>query len=173
MQDWSVPLALSTGAFLAWLVWSVRPAIGWRRRRPMSRAELKEARARIQSAIDPTAKALALCDAADLMAKRIGGAAGARGLYLRALRADPTASEIVKRAVAGLASRPRSLESLLWRHLAAHAWTDGAGVAAEASLDALRALYEGPLHNATRARALGFARDFVRGHGAPATPEGH
>jgi hypothetical protein len=171
MQDWSVPLALSTGAFLAWLVWSVRPAIGWRRRRRMSRAELKDARARIQSATDPAAKALALCDAADLMAKRIGGAAGARGLYLRALRADPTATEVVKRAAVGLASRPRSLESLLWRHLAARSWTDGARPAAEASLDALRALYEGPLHNGARARALAYARDFVHGHGSPVTPE--
>jgi hypothetical protein len=169
MQDWSVPLTLSTGAFLAWLVWTVRPAIGWRRRRRFSRDALKEVRARIQAATDPAVKALALCEAADMMAKSIGGAARARGLYLRALRSDPTSPEIVRRAAAGLASRPRTLEALLWRHLASNPWVDSTGgtdharAAARASLDALRSLYEGPLRNATRARALANAHDALRG----------
>jgi hypothetical protein len=167
MQDWSVPLTFATGAFLGWLVWTVRPAIGWRRRRRFSRDALKEVRARIQAATDPALKALALCEAADMMAKTIGGAARARGLYLRALRSDPTSPEIVQRAAAGLASRPRSLEALLWRHLASNAWTGGTGgtggrqSAAGASLEALRSLYDGPLRNATRARALANARDLV------------
>jgi hypothetical protein len=161
MQDWSVPLTLSTGAFLAWLVWSVRPAIGWRRRRRFSRDALKEVRGRIQAATDPAVKALALCEAADMMAKTIGGAARARSLYLRALRSNPASPELVQRAATGLASRPRALESLLWRHLASNQWTDLTRAAAGAALEALRSLYEGPLRNATRARALANARDFV------------
>jgi hypothetical protein len=162
MQDLSVPLTLSTGAFLAWLVWTVRPAIGWRRRHGLSRDALKEVRARIQAATDPAVKALALCDAADMMATSIGGAARARGLYLRALRSDPTSPEIVQRAAVGLASRPRTLEALLWRHLASNPWTAGTRAAAGASLDALASLYEGRLRNATRARALANARDALR-----------
>lgn len=159
MQDWSIPLALSTAAFLAWVVWSVRPAIGWRRRRGAARGALKEARARIEAAADAQARALALCDAADLKALSIGGAASARGLYLRAIRSDPGSLEVIRRAAAGLSTRPRALESLLWRHLAATSWVGPSREAACASLEALRALYEGRLRNSARARALAHARD--------------
>jgi hypothetical protein len=159
MQDWSIPLTLSTAAFLAWVVWRVRPAVGWARRRRPSHAEMKEARSRITAARDPSARATALCDAADIMAKTIGGASSACGLYLRAIRSDPRSSEIVRRAAAGLASRPRTLESLLWRHLAIGPWEGDARGATRASLDVLRSLYEGPLRNPTRARALAHARE--------------
>jgi hypothetical protein len=159
MQDWSLPLSLSTVAFLALLVWRVRPAVGWGKRRRVSHVEMREARSRIAGAPDPSARAFALCDAADIMAKSIGGAPSARGLYLRAIRSDPRSSEIVRRAAAGLSSRPRTLESLLWRHLAIAPWAGEGRSAARASLDVLRALYEGPLRNPTRARALANARD--------------
>jgi hypothetical protein len=159
MQDWSIPLTLSTAAFLALVVWRVRPAVGWGRRHRASRGEIKEARSRIAAARDPVARAAALCDAADILAKTIGGARSARGLYLRAIRSDPRSSEIVRRAAAGLASRPKSLESLLWRHLANGPWDGDARSAARASLDILRSLYEGPLRNPTRARALAHARE--------------
>jgi hypothetical protein len=159
MQDWSIPLTFSTVAFLAWLVWRVRPAVGWGRRRRISPAEIRAARARITEAPDTAARALALCDAADIMAKTIGGAPSARGLYLRAIRTDPGSIEIVRRTATGLASRPRQLESLLWRHLALAPWAGESRLAARASLDALRALYEGPLRNSTRARALANARN--------------
>jgi hypothetical protein len=159
MQDWSIPLSLSTAAFLAWVIWSVRPAIGWRRRRRVPRMALSEARARIESARDPRDRALALCEAADLRAKTIAGAASATGLYLRAMRSDPLSAEIVNRAAAGLASRPRTLESLLWRHLAIGPWPHPAREAVRASLGHLCRLYEGPLRHANRARALANARD--------------
>ena len=159
MQDWSIPLTLSTAAFFAWLIWSVRPAIGWAPRRRPTRAALKDARARIEAAADPSARALALCDAADIMAKSIGGAASAKALYLRAIRSNPDSIQVVQRAAAGLASRPRALESLLWRHLAAAPWAGPSRAAVLASLDTLRALYEGPLRNSVRARALVHARD--------------
>jgi hypothetical protein len=159
MQDWSVPLTLSTGAFLAWLMWSVRPAIGWRRRRRVSRSALKEAQARIESAPDNRSRALALCDAADLVAKSIAGATSATGLYLRAIRSDPQSVDVVRRAAEGLTSRPRTLESILWRHLAAGSWTGPSQAAVRTSIDLLRGLYEGPLRNSVRARALANARE--------------
>jgi hypothetical protein len=82
----------------------------------------------------------------------------ARGMYLRAMRADPASAEIVGRVVAGLAGRPRALESLLWRYLASRPWTDSKE-ATRAALDAMRVLYEGPLKSAVRAKAMGHARD--------------
>jgi hypothetical protein len=165
MQDWSIPLILATAAFLGLLVWRVRPALSFLPRRRASWAALRDARARIESAPDDPARALALCDAADLMAKRVTGGANAAGLYQRAMRTDPNSAEVVARAAAGLAGRPRALESLLWRHLGLAAWTSKSRQAARASLDALRVLYEGPLRNAVRARALANARDAL-------TPEG-
>lgn len=79
----------------------------------------------------------------------------ASGLYLRAIRSDPTSVDVIERASVALATRPRTLESLLWRHLAvAGPWTGPARPAARASIDRLRTLYEGPLRNAVRARAL-------------------
>jgi hypothetical protein len=159
MQDRSLPLILATTAFLAVLLWRVRPSLLSGRRRRASRDALREARARIESAPDDVARARAICDAADLVAKRIGGGVSAKGLYLRALRSDGTSVDLVLRAVTGLARRPRTLEAVLWRHLATVPWTGPSGDAALASLDALRALYDGPLKNAVRARALSHARE--------------
>src|SRR5580700_1550162 len=57
MQDRSIPLILATAAFLGVLLWRVRPALSWRQRRA-SREALREARSRIDSAIDEPARAL-------------------------------------------------------------------------------------------------------------------
>jgi hypothetical protein len=159
MQDWSTPLVLATAAFLILVLWRVRPAIAWGSGKRARRDALRTARAAIESATDDHARAMALCDAADLVGNRIAGPANASGLYLRAVRADPHSVEVVQRAIAGLARRPRALESLLWRHLGIAAWTGGSVPAVRASLDALRVLYEGRLRNTARARALAHARD--------------
>jgi hypothetical protein len=159
MQGLSTPLVAAAAAFLLVVLWRVRPAIPFGPRRRASRQALREARARIEASTNPQARALALCDAADLRARAVGGVSSATGLYLRALRTDPHSAAIVVRTAAGLAGRPRSLESLLWRHLAQGPWTPASREAMRAALDALRVLHEGPLKNATRARALGHARD--------------
>jgi hypothetical protein len=170
MSDRSLPLIFATAAFLAVLLWRVRPALSGRARRKASRDALREARARIELAPDDKARALALCDAADLVARRIGGGVSAKGLYLRALRSDEHSAEVVARAVSGLSKRPRTLEAILWRQLAAMPWTGESGDAARAALDALGTLYEGPLKNAVRARALGHARDALGVSPAARTP---
>jgi hypothetical protein len=157
MQEWSTPLVLATCAFLAVLMWRVRPAWPWTSKRRATREALRAARARIEAAGDPSARALALCDAADLTAR--GKGFGSAGLYQRALRTDPASADVVTRAVSGLASRPRALESLLWRTLAAAPWTGESRDAVRIALEALRALYAGPLKNAVRARAFTHARD--------------
>src|SRR5579863_110936 len=154
MHDWSTPLVLATAAFLMLVVWRFRPALPWSPNRRASRDALRAARDIVESSSDDEARALALCDAADVVAKRVAGSANASGLFLRALRADPRSVDVVRRAVVGLAKRPRALESLLWRHLGVASWTGESRPAVRASLDALRILYEGRLRNTARARAL-------------------
>jgi hypothetical protein len=154
----SVPLIVAVAAFLAVLLWRVRPALPFGRRR-VTREEMKAAKARVEGAPDAAARALALCDAADLTVRGIGGYGSAAGLYQRAMRTDPRSAAIVSRAVVGLAKRPLALESLLWRTLAGAPWTGDSRDAARTALDALRALHEGPLKNQVRARALANARD--------------
>ena len=172
MQDSFVPLIASAGAFLAVLLWRVRPRAPWRTMQRASRQALREARARIDAAPEGPARARALCDAADLALSHVAGRGSAIGLFLRAVRSDPNSVDVVQRAIAGLGRRPRALESLLWRHLATVQWQD-APEAAAAALDALQALYDGPLHNAIRARALANAREALRAStGGAKTPSG-
>jgi hypothetical protein len=152
VQEWSVPLVVAAAAFLVVLLWRVRPFVPGRRS-TTSRDDLRQAHARIDAAKTEPERARALCDAADLMKT-----ASAKALYLRALRADPGSIEVIQRVVAGLTRRPRTLESLLWRHLGATPWRDFPD-ATRTTLDSLRALYEGPLRNATRAKAIANARD--------------
>jgi hypothetical protein len=159
MQLPSIALDIATGAFVLMILWRVRPALGPVRR--SGRVALREAQARIQGATDEPARARALCDAADIVVADapLAGSGRAQGLYLRALRADPASAEIVARAIAGLARRPRALEALLWRHLGAADWKGPCRPAMVAALEGLRGLYEGPLRNAVRARAIANATD--------------
>lgn len=153
MQDWSIPLIVATAAFLAVLVWRVRPVIGWGRAPGASADAIREAHARIEAAKSEQDRAVALCEAATLVGPR-----GARGLYLRAMRADPRSVAVIEQAAAALSRRPRALEALLWRRLASTPWNE-APAASRAALDALRTLYEGPLRNPVRAQAMAHARD--------------
>ena len=159
MQGLSTPLVVAAAAFLLVVLWRVRPAMPFSPRRRASKQAIREAQARIETAPDAQARAMALCDAADMMASAVGGAANATGFYLRAMRTDPRSAVIVARAVAGMTARPRALESLLWRHLAQAPWTPESRDATRSVLDALRVLHEGPLKNTIRARALANARD--------------
>jgi hypothetical protein len=161
MQDSFVPLIVAAGCFLAVLVWRVRPLVGWTARRRTSRQALAEARARAELAPDEKERARALCDAADLLAAHAHSRGDATGFYARAIRLDPTSVEIIDRAVAGLARTPRALELVLWRHLASTPWRQSTD-ATRAALDGLRALYEGPLRSAIRARALENAREVLK-----------
>jgi hypothetical protein len=159
MEGLSTPLVAAAAAFLVVVLWRFRPALPFGPGRRASREALRQARQRIEDSATPQARAMALCDAADIMIRGVGGASSATGLYLRAMRTDPQSAAVVSRAVAGLSARPRALESLLWRHLAQAPWTTDSRDATKAVLDALRVLHEGPLKNAIRARALGNARD--------------
>jgi hypothetical protein len=153
MQDWSLPLIVATAAFFAVLVWRVRPLVALGRGRGVGREALREVQDRIEAAKTDSERAVLLCEAAEHMRLR-----GAKGMYQRALRADPSSVNVIERMVVGLAHRPRAVESLLWRHLSSVPWTQSRD-ATRAALDALRVLYEGPLKNGVRAKAIANARD--------------
>lgn len=154
-MDWQLPLLVSAGVFAAFLLWKMRPSFG----RPdggtgPARAALRAAKARVAEAKSDEARALALCDAGDASAAMLGGATSAVGYYLRAMRTNPRSEAIVERACKGLARRPRALESLLWRRLGAEVWTGAGEASARRALRELGVLYEGPLRNPARARAM-------------------
>jgi hypothetical protein len=153
MQDWHIPLIVAAAVFLAFILWKMRPAV-FALPSGKHRAKLRDAQKRIEAAKDDASRAAALCDAAEAAATQPGGVTSATGYYLRAMRTDPRSPDIVDRAAAGLSRRPRALESLLWRRLGAEPWSGEGRAAAQAALRHLATLYDGPLQNAARARAL-------------------
>jgi hypothetical protein len=159
--DWHIPLLVSAIAFALFLFFKMRPAVSADGRE--SAQVLRDAKQRIETAKDEPTKAKALCDAADACA-RLGRINGAVGFYLRAMRADPKSKEIVERAAGSLVKRPRAIEKLMWRHLAAGPWTGEGREAALAALRALAAVY-GRRPNQPRARALEHAVAALGGPG--------
>jgi hypothetical protein len=117
----SIALLVAAAAFLAALVWQVRPAFSRRNGGDGTRGR------------------------------------GAMAVHLRAVRDDPASAQVVAQAIAALSRRPRALEVVLWRHLAAAPW-ESRREAVVASLDALQSLYEGRLRNQVRARAIAHAK---------------
>jgi hypothetical protein len=125
MSASSVALLVAVAAFLAALLWQVRPVF-------LRREGADGTRGR-----------------------------GAMAAHLRAVRDEPASVQVVERAVAALSKRPRALEVVLWRHLAAAPW-ESRREAVLASLDALRSLYEGRRRNQVRARAIANARETLQ-----------
>ena len=151
-MTWHIPLVVAAAAFLAVVLWRVRPAFG--PARPSLRVALKDARERIEAAKDDKSKAIALCDAADVCALSLGRASSAHGYYLRAMRCDPQSVDIIDRAAKGLKRRPRDLEHVLWRRLAQSEWKGDMRAPAIAALKHLVELYDDRLRSPHRARAL-------------------
>jgi hypothetical protein len=127
---------------------------GARRGRRSTAAEVRAARARAAAATTPEERAIALADAADAAARgRRWTSAG--GLFLRALRADPTRPQVVARLVAALEGpRPRMVESILWRRYAALPDDARHHAAALELAVALAGLYERRLRDRPRAAVL-------------------
>jgi hypothetical protein len=153
-MTWQLVLAVVAALFGGYIVWQNRPSLGPRRVGKARREALAAARAKIASATSPSERAEALCDAGDSSAFAALSPTSAAGYYLRAMRTDPTAAEPVLRAARGLTRRPRTLESLLWRRLGGHAWEGAYRAPAIAALVELARLYDGPLRNRNKARAI-------------------
>lgn len=151
-MDWHLPLVITVGVFIAFLLWRVRPAMPGQHNG--NGPALRDARKRAAEATDEKGRALALADAGDACARRLGRTNAAVGYYLRAMRCDPTSAELVNRTARGLTRRPHALEGLLWRRLGSEPWTGDREGAARAALTHLARLYDGPLRNRLRARAI-------------------
>jgi hypothetical protein len=154
-MGYELPLVLAAVLFAGFMVWRMRPTFG--PVRGAGRAALRAAKARVEAAVTPAERAEALCDAGDACAMSLG-TTSAVGYYLRAMRANPTSAALLERAARGLARRPHSLESLLWRRLGAEPWSGPSRDAALVALRELAVLYEGPLRNRARARAIDYAQ---------------
>jgi hypothetical protein len=142
--------------FLGFLLLKMRP-LRVQRRMPI---EVRRARERARMAGTPRARAEALCDAAVLSARKAGRWTAAAGLFLRAMRADPTWAGPVQLAIRTLHKRrPRLLETMLWRRLAQLPWDEPHREAVHAAGTGLKALYRHELRDSAKAR---FLRRFVR-----------
>jgi len=165
-MTWQIVLAVAAALFGAFIIWQVRPSLGPKRVGKARRQALAAARAKIAAAKTPGERAEALCDAGDSSAFAIGSPTSAVGYYLRAMRTDPASAEPITRAARGLARRPRTLESLLWRRLGVAPWEGSTRPAALAALVQLGHLYTGPLRNRSKARAIAHALAAL-GYSAP------
>jgi hypothetical protein len=163
-MTWELALAIVAGLFGVFIVWRVRPSLGPRRIGKARRQALADARAKLAAATSPADRARALCDAGDACAYTAGSLTSALGYYLRAMRSDPTSAEPIVRAARGLARRPRTLESVLWRRLGQAPWEGANRAAALAALTELARVYAGSLRNRRRAGAL---RHALAALGAP------
>lgn len=105
----------------------------------------------------PRQRAEALMHAGDLFAAERGGDLAAVGHYLRAMRADPAwIAPILKLRHLLWRDRPRMLERILWRRLAAVPWDGDTRASAAECLKLLSELHRTRLHD--RIRAQVFAR---------------
>jgi len=165
-MTWQLALAAAAALFGAYIVWQIRPSLGPRKIGKARRQALADARAKLAAATSPKERSEALCDAGDASGLSGRSFTSALGYYLRAMRTDPTSPEPILRTARGLARRPRTLESILWRRLGGAAWEGEHHDAAVAALTALAHVYRGPLRNRVRAKALDHALAAL-GHPAP------
>ncbi len=121
----------------------------------MGRAlDVRDLRAKAQGAESPRDKALAYLEAGERAASH-GHPAIAAAYFLRAMRSDPDNTDVITRMATALRPRrPRLLEQLLWRKLAAAAETGGSPRMVASVLAALSQLYRLELRDRSRARAL-------------------
>jgi hypothetical protein len=152
MNATTLAVVIAAGLFLGYLLVQVRP--GRSRRRKELDSAIRAARLRAMDAKTDADRAEALTAAGELAAKSSRWTSAA-GLFLRALRAHPASADVVRRTSAALALRPRLLESILLRRVAASAAQPGpdADEALVASLEGLAEIY-GRRHDKGRARLV-------------------
>lgn len=151
MQPSQIVLLVAAALFGVYLFVMFRPG-GGRARRKLD-APIREARSRAHRAKTPDAKAEALAEAGEAAANAKRWVAAA-GYFLRAMRTVPASEQIVKRAATALLQRPQLAETTFWRRIAALPDDEAHRGAFVASVRALAALYEGPMPDRGRAKAL-------------------
>ena len=122
MATWQSFLVVAASlVFAAFLLVQMRPGT-FAFARPPAIQGLREILARARSAGTSRERAQALCDAGDLAAADPRHQNAAVGYFLRAMRLDPSWEAPVERVARSLERRPRALERLLWKRLAAIPW---------------------------------------------------
>ena len=147
-----IPLVVLAVLFGLLVLIRMRPTA--RRKSQASREALAAAEAKIASAPNEVERALAFCEAGEACVARLSRNERALGYFLKAMKADPTSTEIVERVVNALDHRPRALEAVLWRRLAVTGWGEKNSAATKLVLRALSEVYGTKLRNPTRGRAL-------------------
>jgi hypothetical protein len=150
----SLLIVVTAAAFLLFLLWKYRPAFGRAVRRPAD-GDVRAARERARLANSPREKSEAFVLAAQAAAGGPDGLTAALGYYVRAMRADPTASE----PVLGLCDllgrkRPELLESVLWHRLSILGWSGDTAGAARCAAQSLAQLYARRLKHRDRAAVI-------------------
>ena len=144
---------MAAAVFVVFLLAKLRP-VRLGRGRPGLGAGVRAARERAHGATTARARAEALCEAGRLAAEDRRWTASA-GFFLRAMRTDPAWSAPVELAAAALARRrPRFLEKLLWRRLAALPWDGAHAAAARVTAARLASIYREQLRDPEKAEVL-------------------
>jgi hypothetical protein len=117
--------------------------------------EIRAFREAARHAPTPRLRAEAFAQAAERAAQMPEGMTSATGLYLRAMRADPTFGGAV-RGISTLLrhERPELLEGVLWRRLSHLRWEGETREAARCAVEGLSSLYRHELRHRDRAKAM-------------------
>ena len=167
--NWPTVVVVAAAAlFAGFLSWKFRPTLPLPRlarlvrRRPAAPRDAAEVKAQIgllredaRRAKTPRERATALVQAASLASNIPEKMTFALGLYLRAMRADPTFGEAIRGVCSLLRKeRPEVLESLLWRRLSHVSWDGDTREAARCAVQGLGGLYRRELRHRDRARVM-------------------
>jgi hypothetical protein len=150
----NVLLAFAAIVFALYLLWKLRPAMGvddaleLRRRADGSLAKA------LAALPNDAARVAMLCDEAEKLALHVGRRRRAAILFARAMRLAPADVSVIDRAAKALAKKPRLLEALLWKRLAAAGNGAPERAAVEASLAALAGAYGKMPRRSLRQRAV-------------------
>ena len=161
MSPTTVALVVMALLFAVYVIVQVRPTS--RRGGRRASGAIRAAHARAREAKSPEARAAALAEAGEAAASA-GRWVSAAGGFLRALRAEPESAALVHRTAAALAPRPRMLEPLLLRRIAALAPDpdEPADPVLLALIEELAALYRRGRDKGDKGRALTLERLLAR-----------
>src|SRR5882724_4088867 len=113
--------------FAGFLLWKYRPrfsVVRSKRRGHPSPDDIRQAREKVRLATTPRERAIAFIAAAKAAESDPRGLTSAIGLYLRAMRTDPTFCDPIVGIGALLRKeRPEVLEAVLWRRLGHLSWS--------------------------------------------------
>jgi hypothetical protein len=150
----NVLLAFAAIVFALYLFWKLRPAMGVDDALELRRRADGNLAKSLEALPDDASRVVMLCDEAEKLALQVGRRRRAAILFARAMRLAPADVSVIDRAAKALAKKPRLLEALLWKRLAAAGAGGAERTAVEATLAALAAAYAKMPRRTLRQRAV-------------------